>query len=142
MLKLLGGSGVGVAWCCLLLIGCGPKAAIKTYPVSGKIEVKGGDVAILTASSIELKHDTDETLRPIGNIDATGNFSIKTQYKGEILDGAPEGQYKARIVLADPKDDGVPKRKGDPVHRRFLEFASSGVSLKVPSGDYNVSLAK
>ena len=54
---------------------------------------------------MELQHETDEALRPSGNIDAAGNFLVKTTYKGEVLEGAPEGRYKARIVLADSSDD-------------------------------------
>src|SRR3954465_5056505 len=76
--------------------GCGAKSLIKTHPVVGKVELKDGDTAILTNSAVELQHETDENLRPIGNIDATGKFIVKTLYKGTLLEGAPEGKYKAR----------------------------------------------
>jgi hypothetical protein len=125
----------------VVLVGCGSEA-LKTHAVNGKIEMKDSDVAILTGSSIEFKHATDELLRPIGNIDSSGRFTVKTTHQGKIVPGAPEGQYKARIVLADPTDEGVPKRKGDPIHKRFLEFETSGLSVTVPSGDYTVSLSK
>ena len=46
--------------------------------------------------------DDDENLRPMGNIDSTGKFKVKTLYKGQIFEGAPEGKYKARIILGDP----------------------------------------
>ena len=125
----------------LLLVGCSSQS-IKTHPVSGKVEIKDGDVAILTGSSVEFKHESDESFRPYGNIDSSGKFAVKTLYKGETLTGAPEGNYKARIILADQLDDGVPKRKGDPIHRRYYEFDSAKLSVKVPSSDYNISVSK
>jgi hypothetical protein len=126
----------------IVCVGCSSQSAIKTHPVVGKVEIKDGDVAILTGSAVELQHETDENLRPSGNIDATGRFVVKTLYKGEYLEGAPEGKYKARIILGDPSDEGVPKRKGDPIHKRYLDFTASKLSMSVPGGDYNVSVAK
>jgi len=131
--------GIGVV---ISVSGCGGGSPIKTRPVVGKVELKDGDIAILTSSSVELKSDADENLRPYGNIDATGKFVLKTLYQGQIVDGAPEGTYKVRIILADQSDEGVPKRKGDPFHKKYLEFATSGLSLTVPSGDYAVTVAK
>jgi hypothetical protein len=125
----------------VLLAGCSGQS-IKTHPVSGKVAIKDGDVVILTGSSIELKSDAEETVRPIGNIDASGNFTLKTLHQGEILPGAPEGKYKARIILGDDSDEGVPKRKGNPIHPRFLEFETSGLSYTVPSGEFVVALSK
>src|SRR4029079_3786278 len=58
-------------------LSCG-KAAIKTHPVRGKVEVKDGDAAMLTGSTVQLVQEADETIRPYGNIDASGNFMIKT----------------------------------------------------------------
>ncbi len=127
----------------LLLFGCsGP--AIKTHAVSGKVEVKDGDVAMLTGSTVQLVQEGDETIRPYGNIDASGNFTVKTVYKGEILQGAPAGKYKERLMLGDESDEGVPSRKGkgNVIHPRFLEFDKSGLSITVPSADYTVSLSR
>jgi len=124
----------------LLLAGC-TGSSLKTHPVEGRVALKDGDVAILQGSHIELQHPSDESLRPSGVIDSSGAFSIKTLHQGEIVPGAPEGSYKARIVLADQSDEGVPKRKGNPVHPRFFDFDKSGLSFSVPAGDYSVSLS-
>src|SRR5262245_18364121 len=97
--------GVRCALVGLMLLGCSGQR-IKTHPVAGKVELAGGDVAILTGSSIEFRSDADETVRPTGNIDSSGNFTVKTLYQGEILPGAPEGKYKARIILGDESDEG------------------------------------
>jgi len=127
----------------ILGVGCGGPS-IKTYPVSGKVEVKDGDFAMLTGSSIQLVQEGDETIRPYGDINASGNFTVKTLYKGDIVQGAPAGKYKARIMLGDESNEGVPSRKGkgNVIHPRFLEFDKSGLSIAVPSSDYTVSLSK
>jgi hypothetical protein len=135
------GGKAAILLAAVMLCGCS-SAGLKTYPVKGKVQIKDGDVALLTGGHIELKHDSDETLRPSGKITPDGDFAMETLHQGRVLPGAPEGSYKARIVLGDESDPGVPKRKRDPVHRKFLDFETSGLSLKVPSGDYNVSLSQ
>jgi len=125
----------------LVLTGCSA-GHIKTYPVKGKVELKDGDVQMLTGSHVEFKHETDPDLRPTGKIASDGTFRVQTLHKGIILPGAPEGKYQARIILADESDEGVPKRKGDPFHRRFLDFQTSGLSVAVPSSDVTVSLSR
>jgi hypothetical protein len=129
---------------CLLLValsGCGA-SGVKTYPVGGKVEVKDGDVAQLAGSHVELMQESDPDIRPNGKIRPGGSYSLQTQHQGKIVAGAPEGKYKVRIILGDENDAGVPKRKGDPIHKRFLDFTTSGLSVAVPSGDYTLSLSK
>jgi len=143
---MLRATSASAAWIMLSL--CGPAGCssqgIKTYPVSGKVEVKDGDVAMLTGSTIQLVQEADDTIRPYGNLDASGNFTVKTLHKGEIAQGAPQGKYKARIMLGDESDEGVPSRKGkgNVIHPRFLEFNTSGLYLTVPSSDYTLSLSR
>jgi hypothetical protein len=125
----------------VLFAGCSG-GGVKTYPVQGKVEIKDGDAGLLTGSHVELRHETDEMLRPSGKITAGGSFSVETLHQGEILPGAPEGKYRARIILADESDEGVPKRPANPLHKRFLDFNTSGLSFTVPSGEYNVALSR
>ncbi|HEY2413706.1 MAG TPA: hypothetical protein VGI40_15760 [Pirellulaceae bacterium] len=125
----------------LLALGCS-SSGIKTHTVAGKVEIKDGDAAILTGSTVELKHESDEAIRPYGNIDSNGKFALKTMVKGKLLSGAPTGKYQARIILADPSDEGVPKRNGDPINKKYYDFATSGLTMAIPGGDYNVSLSK
>jgi hypothetical protein len=125
----------------LVVSGCSD-AKVKTHPVNGKIQLADGDVAVLEKSSVELMPDADSTMRPSGVIQRDGSFQIKTFHDGEFLVGAPEGGYKARIILADESDEGVPQRKGDPIHRRFLDFQTSGLSITVPSSDVTLALSK
>jgi len=132
---------IGAALCALLPVGCS-KSDIKTVPVQGRVQIKDGDVAILAGSNVELMKEGDELLRPSGKISPDGQFTLQTLYKGKLLAGAPEGKYKARIILGDESDEGVPKRKGVVIHRRFLDFANSGLSITVPSSDYTLVLAR
>jgi len=128
---------------CLLaaaLVGCG-SSSVKTYPVKGKVEVKDGDVSLLTSSHVELTQESNPDIRPNGKIEPGGGFSVQTQHQGKIVSGAPEGKYKVRIVLADASDEGVPKRKGDPIHKRFFDFETSGLSITVPSGNYTIAVS-
>jgi len=141
MLRLARGSAVLAALSLFSLAGCSSQS-VKTRPVSGKVELKDGDVALLAGSGVEFKHEGDEFLRPSGNINSSGSFTVKTLYQGEILQGAPEGKYKARIILADESDEGVPKRPTNLLHPRFLDFDKSGLTFTVPSSDYTVSLSR
>ena len=139
-------AGVIVRWlvgCFVLLpVGCGG-AKVKTHPVQGKVTIQDGDVAILTGSHVELMaQDGAAEKRSSGVIAADGSFVLKTLYEGEVVAGAPEGEYKARIILGDPSDENVPKRQGNPVHPRYMQFETSGLAMKVPSGEYNLSLSK
>lgn len=128
--------------CFLILAGCS-SAKIKTHPVQGKVTIQDGDVAILTGSHVELlAPDGAAEKRASGVIAADGTFVLKTLYEGEVVAGAPEGEYKARIILGDPSDENVPKRSGNPVHQRYLQFETSGLAMKVPSGEYSLSLSK
>jgi hypothetical protein len=135
------GPGLVASLGLVMLLGCA-KSGLKTHPVAGKVEVQDGDVAPLVASHVELMQDADPLLRPSGKIDSSGRFTIQTLSQGKLHEGAPEGTYHVRIVLADQSDEGVPKRIGDPVHKRFLDFDKSALTLAVPSGDYTIRVAK
>src|SRR5438445_6712984 len=129
---------------CLVFValsGCA-SSAVKTYPVKGKVEIKDGDVTLLTGSHVELMNESDPDIRPGGKIEPGGGFAVQTLHQGKIVPGAPDGKYKVRIILGDESDAGVPKRKGDPIHKRFLDFETSGLSFTVPSGDYTVAVSK
>ena|SRR6478672_4311852 len=135
------------AWTCCqcilaaALLGCG-SSSVKTYSVKGKVDVKDGEVSLLAGSHVELMQENEPEIRPNGKIEPGGGFSVQTQHQGKIVAGAPAGKYKVRIVLADASEEGVPKRKGDPIHKRFFDFETSGLSITVPSGHYTISVSK
>jgi len=125
----------------LVLAGCSG-SGVKTHRVTGKVELKDGDVAILTGSHVEFADESDSMRRSSGKIDSGGAFAMETLRDGVVLKGVPEGRYKARIVLGDESDEGVPKRKGNPIHPRFLSFESAKLSFTVPGGDYTVTVSR
>lgn len=99
-------------------------------------------MALLTGSHVELQQEADSNIRPSGKISPTASFTVQTLHGGKILAGAPAGKYKVRIILGDESDEGVPKRKGDPINKKYYDFATSGLTMSVPGGDYNVTLSK
>lgn len=125
------------------LAGCSG-AGIKTHPIRGKLELKDGDVKLLTGSFVECMLENDPLVRASGKITPDGSFTLETVHEGQVLKGVREGAYKARIVLADEDDEGVPKNRGkNPVHKRFLDFQTSGLSITVPArGNITISVSK
>jgi hypothetical protein len=132
---------VALALAFVVAAGCSG-GGIKTYPVRGKVEVNDGDVELLTGSHVEFRHESQEMLRPTGKIAPGGNFVMQTMHEGKILPGAPAGKYKARIILGDESDEGVAKHKGNPVHKRFLNFETSGLAFTIPGDNVTVSVSK
>ena len=117
----------------LFLTGCGGDLP-KTYPVSGKVTLLGGDAGQLAGHHIEAALEGNPAVRASGVIAADGHFSLETLHAGVILKGAPEGRYQVRILRAEEDDDGKKLRK-PPVAARFFQFNTSGLSLAVPETD-------
>jgi hypothetical protein len=114
----------------LLVSGCadlGPKL----YPVSGKVQVSGQDIAVLEGSAIEIKSDADNSIRAAGTINADGSFVLETIQMGRMQKGAREGDFKARIVISDD-DKAKLKLASKLVQAKYLEFEPSGWKIKVP----------
>ena len=123
-----------------VLTGCSGNSP-KTYPVSGKVALVGGDAQKLAGHHIEVVLATDPNVRAAGVIGPDGTFSLETLHAGVVLKGAKEGQYQVRILPADEDDNGT-KLKAPPIAARHFKFESSGLSLKVPpTGDVNLELS-
>jgi hypothetical protein len=128
-------------WAALSITGCSRGPGIQ--PVRGTVKVTDGDVALLVGSHVEFAQEADPLVRASGKIESGGGFAMETLHQGKVLAGVPAGTYKARIILADESDEGIPKRGGrSPIHKRFLDFETSKLSFQVPGGDYAVTLSK
>lgn len=116
--------------CLLLISGCadlGPKL----YPVSGKIQLPGGEVNFLEGSALEIASDSDNNIRAAGTIKADGSFVLETLQMGRMQKGAREGSFSARIVISD--DDKAKQRAANKaVAKKYLKFDTSGWKIKVP----------
>jgi hypothetical protein len=111
--------------------GC-TRPGAKTYPVKGQLEVTGGDLKALAGHTVEVALVSDPQVRAAGQIQDDGSFTLETLQQGAILNGAAEGTYKARIVLADD-DIAARNLAAKSLHPRYLQFDKSGLSLEVPA---------
>jgi hypothetical protein len=124
------------------LAGCG-NSGPKTYPVKGKIEFADGDVKQLAGQYVEFKLESDPPLVVSGEIQDDGTFTLGMLHEGKLYKGAPEGTYRARIVLPEEEDEEGARRRPTVVHSRFLDFDRSGLSFKLPtSGDITVKVSR
>jgi hypothetical protein len=142
----------------LFAAGCG--SSLETHPVRGKVVFEGVDVASLGEAYVELRLESDPSIRASGPIEPDGSFDLRTQHKGQEFLGAVPGSHTARIVLSDydyeepeaPSDDGEaadyrPKAKrfkvakgskgskvvaGPPIPEKYMSFKSSGFAVEVP----------
>ena len=111
------------------VLGCGP-AGPRTYPVSGKIDLAGGDPSALDGGHIDAALQGDPTVRAAGEIGPDGSFTLQTLQGGVVRQGAREGTYRVRIILDDAASKRRPRRAIAP---RYLWFETSGLSLQVPA---------
>ncbi len=125
-------------WLCMALIliavtACGGP---KTYPARGKLVFDKGDVKLLAGSTLYCQHEND-SFQAFGEINADGTFALQMRTKeGRMLRGAPEGAYRAWIVLKSQ----YRKLRIDPQHLRGNKAAS--LAFKVPAdGDVVLPIA-
>lgn len=82
------------------IMGCGPTVELpKTYPVKGKVTVKGSNQA-LGGGSIEFINTNGQGPNALGDLGTDGTFELRTtvaQAK-ESLKGAVEGTFKVKIT--------------------------------------------
>jgi hypothetical protein len=121
---------VFVAGATLGVLGCGPGGP-RTYPVSGKIDLAGGDLSALSGGYIDAALREDPTVRASGEIGPDGGFTLQTLHAGVVRQGAREGTYRLRIILDDTSASKRRARRA--IAPRYLRFETSGLSLQVPA---------
>jgi hypothetical protein len=80
------------------LAGCGPSIP-KTYPVKGKVVLKGGKLTAGTHIIFESKGNSE--IRADGTVQDDGSFTVATKMYGKQKDGAVEGEH--RVMIIEPK---------------------------------------
>jgi hypothetical protein len=114
-------------------LGCG-RGGPATYPVEGRLEFAGADIAVLAGSYLEAARVDNPSERSSGIIESDGTFTLQTQHAESILHGATAGKYQVRILLAD--DDRKVRRLAQSLlPTRYLAFQTSGLTIEVPTGD-------
>lgn len=122
------------------LSGCGPEGR-KTYPVTVKLDLDGGDPSQLAGSTIEVAQGDNPNVRAAGEIRADGTAALETLDAGVMRKGAFEGEYRVRIVVADD-DPETRRRAARAVAPRFRKFETSDLTLRVPAdGEVTLKLS-
>ncbi len=135
-------AGVAAALALFALVGCG-SGGPPTHAVRGKVVVEGGDIKPLVGSSVELELESDPKVRASGPIHEDGSFELGMLHEGKSLVGALAGKYRARIVPGGEDEDLAKWAKRRPIHPRFEDFKTSGLTITVPpSGDITLKLSK
>ena len=86
--------------------GCGPQWP-KTYPVEGKVIIKGGKLgkpATVMFQSTSLKTENGAPVSAEGKIQEDGTFTLVTWMFGKSRPGAVEGEHS--IFIAEPETVG------------------------------------
>jgi hypothetical protein len=117
----------------LVAAGCGGGADGPTlHPVSGRVEIPGGDATALAGCNIDAALDTDPTIHASGEVGPDGRFTLETLHGGKIRKGAQEGRY--RVVIIFPDDDREAKRRAaKAVDPKVRKFDTSGLTIEVPA---------
>lgn len=113
----------------IALAGCSSSDGLK--PVNGTVTVPG-DPAVLAGSTVEVALESDPTVRASGTIEPDGRFTLDSLKDGRVRRGAPEGTYKARIILGDD-DPALQKKAAKVVPARYGRFETSGLTVRVPA---------
>ena len=124
--------GAHAAVLAVVVAGCAP-AGPETFPVSGKIVVKSGDLSPFVGKVIEFRSETDPTVRSYSFVEADGSFKLSTMYSARTKSGAVAGLHKGRFPLeggAGQDDDRPRKKKG--VDTKYGTFEKSGWEFQVP----------
>jgi len=106
------------------LAGCGPRAP-KTYPVTGKVVLKGGGK--LKGLAVEFQSVTDPDVRALGDINPdTGAFKMVSVLLNRGKEGVVEGEHRVRVF--NPLNE-----KSKAVHPKFQRFETSEITVTVPT---------
>jgi hypothetical protein len=132
----------------LVMAGCGEKARLEVYPVSGRVEYQGQGVpkATVIFHSTQPAVEGERQLRPFAYADDDGNFRLKTYVTD---DGAAPGEYKVRIVAAShgsvaPSKDAPVQEASPPapgpkippaITAKYGDAETSGIVVQIKEGE-------
>ncbi len=114
-------------------VGCGGSdSSIKTYPVRGKVVLKGGNANRLERGKVWFQSTSDPSLKAVGIIYEDGSFAMTTLLEDKGVLGVPAGQYHARV---EPPTDEDHKPQPGLIHPKYQDFKKSGLNFTVPGPD-------
>jgi len=122
--------------------GCAGDDGPKTYPVSGKVVVKNGELKKLVGGYVRLISIADSKIIGVGEIQDDGTFGIGTFIDGKPRGGLPEGEYRARVEprgfdQRDSDDQPPPPKKGE-LLQKYQKHDVSGLKYSIKPGENTI----
>ena len=118
----------------ILLAGC-RDAPRTTYPVTGKLTVRGQPAAEADLRFYEIGGKVADMARPYARTDESGQFTVSTY---GMNDGAPAGEYQVSISWKGPLIGISPDQRDampELLPPRYGDAAASGIQVRVTPGD-------
>lgn len=123
-----------VAALLVLLAGC-RDAPPATYPVTGRLTIRGQPAAAADLRFFEIHGRAPGMARPYATTDEDGRFTVSTY---GIFDGAPAGEYQLAVSWKGPLR-GIPSDQRDAMPEmlppRFADASTSGLRVQITSGE-------
>lgn len=112
--------------CLAVLAGCGQK---KTYPVLGRLTLKGNEGRqALTGYTVSLE-STEQPVSAVGIVQSDGTFQLTTFTED---DGAVPGKHRIAVSAPQPTlDVPIPRSILD---KRYAAFETSGLETVIKAG--------
>lgn len=115
--------------------GCGPRDP-KTYPVSGKVVFKGGDIQKLQGWMVQFQAVAEHDTRANAEIGDGGAFKAVSLVNNHGKEGVVEGEQRVCVVNVLQPESKV-------LNRKFNRFDTSGIIVNVPlEGDLVIEVSK
>jgi hypothetical protein len=120
----------------VLLVGvltssCSASLFKPVYPVKGQVLFEGKPATGATVFFLSLDHPDDPLLKPMGNVDESGFYTLST-YKAH--DGAPAGAYAVTLFWL-PRGYRGPVESANKLPARYRKPETSGIKVHVAEGD-------
>ncbi len=122
------------------LVGCGQKElpVQKTYPVQGKVTLKGEPVAF---AMVHLEPKDNKNPPALACTDKNGVFSGARSYSNTEMDGVAPGEYEVKLegfdLVTSVKFFGPRPGTGEKPTPIPQEVANTGVTVTVEANDDN-----
>jgi hypothetical protein len=122
------------------LVGCGQKElpVQKTYPVQGRVTLKGEPVAF---AIVHLEPKDQKNPPALAYTDKDGIFNGARSYSNSEMDGAAPGEYEVKLegldLTSSPKFFGPRPGEGEKPTPIPPEVANTGLTVTIEANDDN-----
>jgi hypothetical protein len=120
--------GAALAALVVVLVGCGKKGWLETYPVKGTVMVDGKPAKGATVSFHPKEVIGDKSYIPTGQTNENGEFSLSTYMTD---DGAPAGEYDVTVVWHVRYNPISTLWEGDKLNGRYADKTKTTLRVTV-----------